>query len=79
VNDGLLYREKGRGTFVASPKVEQPLIGMTSFTEDMQSRGMVPGNKLIRFEKITPSPDIAKELQLDSEEQVFYVERIRYA
>ncbi|MBU9673799.1 GntR family transcriptional regulator [Planococcus sp. CP5-4] len=79
VNDGLLYREKGRGTFVASPKVEQPLIGMTSFTEDMQSRGMVPGNKLIRFEKMTPSPDIAKELQLQSGEKVFYVERIRYA
>ncbi len=79
VNDGLLYREKGRGTFVASPKVEQPLIGMTSFTEDMQTRGMVPGNKLIRFETITPGPDIAKELQLEDGEKVFYVERIRYA
>lgn len=39
VNDGLLYREKGRGTFVASPKVEQPLNGLTSFTEDMVKRG----------------------------------------
>ena len=26
VTEGLLYREKGRGTFVAAPKVEQPLV-----------------------------------------------------
>lgn len=79
VNRGLLYREKGRGTFVASPKVEQPLIGMTSFTEDMKARGMAPSNKLIRFEKKMADPDIAQELQLDSREEVFLVERIRYA
>lgn len=79
VNEGLLYREKGRGTFVAVPKVEQPLNGMTSFTEDMQARGLVPSNKLLSFETMMPDQNIAKELQLDRQEKVYLVERIRYA
>lgn len=79
VNEGLLHREKGRGTFVASPKVEQPLNGLTSFTEDMKVRGLVPSNKIINFVKELPERDIAEELQLDAGEEVFTVERIRYA
>ncbi|WP_404466654.1 GntR family transcriptional regulator [Planococcus rifietoensis] len=79
VNDGLLYREKGRGTFVASPKVEQPLNGLTSFTEDMESRGMVPSSKLIGFEILEPESDVAQELQLSHGDQVYFVERIRFA
>lgn len=79
VNEGLLHREKGRGTFVASPKVEQPLNGLTSFTEDMKARGMAPSNKVIHFGKGLPEPDIAGELHLVAGEEVFTVERIRYA
>ena len=79
VNEGLLYREKGRGTYVATPKIEQPLNGLTSFTEDMLSRGMKPSSKLISFKKIIPEKDIASELQLNEDEEVFVVKRIRYA
>ncbi|WP_313892208.1 GntR family transcriptional regulator [Psychrobacillus sp.] len=79
VNVGLLYREKGRGTFVANPKLEQPLNGLTSFTEDMKARGMEPSSKVVRFEKVIPATDIARDLQLGQGEAVFYVVRIRYA
>ena len=78
-NNGLLYREKGRGTFVAAPKVEQPLSGLTSFTEDMLSRGMTPSNRLISFEKMMPYVDVAQKLQLGEGEEVFLVKRIRFA
>jgi GntR family transcriptional regulator len=79
VTEGLLYREKGRGTFVAAPKVEQPLSGLTSFTEDMLSRGMEPSTKLISFKKVGAEADIAQALLLVEGEQVFVVKRIRYA
>ncbi|WP_042475172.1 GntR family transcriptional regulator [Bacillus ndiopicus] len=79
VNDGLLYREKGRGTFVANPKLEQPLQGLTSFTEDMRARNMEPSSKVMRFEKIIPSVDVARDLQLELGEEVFFVIRIRNA
>ncbi|EGA88502.1 GntR family transcriptional regulator [Planococcus donghaensis MPA1U2] len=79
VNEGLLYREKGRGTFVASPKVEQPLNGLTSFTEDMLARGMTPSNKIIGFEILEPEADVAADLQLADGEKVYFIERIRFA
>lgn len=81
VNEGLLQREKGRGTFVAVPKikVEKPLTGLTGFTEDMRSRGLIPSSRLIGFESVFPEADIAKELHIGTDEKVFRVERIRYA
>ena len=79
VNSGLLYREKGKGTYVANPKLEQPLQGLTSFTEDMRARGLEPSSKVLRFEKITPPMDIARDLMISPEEEVFFVVRIRNA
>lgn len=79
VKDGLLYREKGRGTFVAEEKMEQPLNGLTSFTEDMKARGFVPGTKLISFSQIHPDPQLAARLGLSAEAYVHKVVRIRYA
>ncbi|TDL31861.1 GntR family transcriptional regulator [Jeotgalibacillus sp. S-D1] len=79
VNEGLLYREKGKGTFVSDEKIEQPLQGLTSFTEDMLSRGMEPSNELLSFETLTPSPDIANKLHIQNMEEVYLVKRIRHA
>ncbi|GKV68533.1 HTH-type transcriptional repressor YvoA [Sporosarcina sp. NCCP-2716] len=79
VKEGLLYREKGRGTFVAEEKMEQPLNGLTSFTEDMKARGFVPGTKLIGFSIVQPDAQIAAKLGLDGEASVYKIIRIRYA
>lgn len=79
VNSGLLYREKGRGTYVANPKLEQPLTGLRSFTEDMLARGMKPSSKIIRFEKIIPPRDVANDLFLEPGDEAFYMVRIRSA
>lgn len=79
VTDGLLYREKGKGTYVAAPKLEQPLTGLTSFTEDMLARGLIPSSKLIKFEKKVAPADIARELQLQETDEVYHIVRIRNA
>lgn len=79
VLNGSLYREKGRGTFVSKPKLEQPLNALTSFTEDMRARGLVPSNKLIKFEKQPPPFDIARGLLLEEGEEVYFIVRIRNA
>src|SRR3981081_3043429 len=41
VAEGLLTRTQGRGTFVARPRLRQPLSKLTSFTEDMRDRGLL--------------------------------------
>ncbi len=44
VRDGYLDRRHGSGTYVTEPKIAQPLT-LTSFSEDMRRRGMVPGSR----------------------------------
>ncbi|PBB06362.1 GntR family transcriptional regulator [Salimicrobium humidisoli] len=78
VRNRILYREKGRGTFVAEEKFEQPLQGVTSFSEDMKRRGLTPHNELLIFERQDPDETTKDLLQL-KEEEVYYLKRIRYA
>lgn len=79
VNDGYLYRQKGKGTFVARKKIEQPLQGLTSFTEDMKKRGMTPSSRLLHFE-IVPAPEkIAKKLEIEPNAPVYDIRRVRLA
>lgn len=79
VNSGYLYRQKGVGTFVAEKKIEQQLMGLTSFTEDMKARGMEPSSKLVGFE-IVPAPTyISEQLTIQEHAPVYEIKRIRLA
>ncbi|WML45960.1 GntR family transcriptional regulator [Neobacillus sp. PS3-40] len=79
VNDGYLHRIQGKGTFVADRKIEQPLQGLTSFTEDMKARGLKPGNQLIHFEIIPATSQIATQLAIQEYGPVYEIKRIRLA
>lgn len=74
-----LYREKGRGTFVSWPKIEQPLSKMTSFTEDMKSRNMEPGSKLLSFQTTKADEPIAKVLAVEEGTPIYAIKRVRLA
>jgi GntR family transcriptional regulator len=77
VNEGLIYRQRGRGTFVAHPTLEQGLVRIVSFTEDMRQRGFEPGTKVL-FSGLVPAPqDIAGKLQVKSGEELARLERLR--
>lgn len=79
VNQGYLYRQQGKGTFVNIKKVEQQLEGMTGFTEDMVERGFIPGSRLISFEIIEASQHVAAQLGLIDQNSVYKIKRVRLA
>ena len=79
VNEGILVRRKGIGTFIAPPKLEQPLNSLTSFTEDMAQRGMKADSRIISFKQMVPDPTTRKTLGLGAEETVFECVRLRLA
>jgi GntR family transcriptional regulator len=78
VSEGRLYRVQGKGTFVASPKIDMPLR-LTSFTEDMQSRGMTPGARDLGRRLTTASAAVARELAMEAGAPVYIIERLRTA
>lgn len=77
VREGLLYREQGKGTFVAHRKVEQGLLGVTSFTEDMLGRGLIPASRGLYQALENPTPDVRERLGLDLGEPVIRLRRLR--
>ncbi len=79
VNEGLIYRQRGRGSFVSHPTLEQSMTRIVSFTEDMRQRGFKPGTKVITAELISAEEDIAEKLQIQSAEQLAFIRRLRLA
>jgi GntR family transcriptional regulator len=79
VNEGLIYRERGRGTFVARPTVEKAMVRIVSFTEDMRRRGIKPGTEVLSSD-LAPAPeDIAGRLEIAPGEELVRLERLRLA
>jgi GntR family transcriptional regulator len=78
VYEGLLTRRRGAGTFVAA-RVEKSYSKMTSFTEDMLSRGRVPSSKWISKTAGTVNPEEALSLGLSPGTTVYRYNRMRFA
>ena len=78
VREGLLLRRHGSGTFVAEPKIALPLT-MTSFSEDMARRGMVPGSRVLSFEVIAAGAKLGQKLRVSPTAEVYAVRRLRLA
>ena len=46
---GLIYRTKGRGTFVAEPKIHESLFAeLTGFFQDMEAKGHQPKSNVLK-------------------------------
>ncbi|MEW6046676.1 MAG: GntR family transcriptional regulator [Bacillota bacterium] len=79
VHESVLLRHQGRGTFVADRKIEQGLIELTSFSEDMRRRGLVPGARLLDVQVQEASRKVERALALGMDRRVLVVRRLRLA
>jgi GntR family transcriptional regulator len=79
VKDGTIEQRQGSGSFVreAPPRVEQSLSRLTSFTEDMASRGMKTSSKWLERGVFMPTPDEVATLSLSPDDQVARISRLR--
>ena len=78
VNEGYLFRHKGKGTFVNKFKIEKKIQGLLGFTEEMNRMNRRVSNKLISLNIIEANEEIAAKLFLNPNEEVYFVERVRY-
>ena len=78
VREGWLERRRGSGTFVAQPRIAQPLT-LTSFSHDMRLRGMQPASRSLRVRTRKASPRIGKELKISPGTGVVVISRVRLA
>ncbi len=78
VDEGILERQVGSGTYVANQKVQEKMSGVTSFTDLMLTQGKQPTSKTISYHVMNPSLSEAEKLKLNENDQVLRMERIRY-
>lgn len=79
VNEGILERRQGKGTFVSYKKQNLTYAKMQGFTEIAQNKKLNVKNKILKFELKTPSNKVKEYLQLeDIDSLVFQIERIRF-
>lgn len=78
VGEGLLTRRQGAGTFV-NGVVEKQFSKLTSFSEDMATRGRAAATKWLSKSEGAVRPEEALTLGLSPGTRVFRFERVRYA
>jgi GntR family transcriptional regulator len=76
---GLIYRQRGRGTFVAHQTLEQSTVRIVSFTQDMLQRGLKPSSRILSSRLVPASTEIAGKLDIAEGTELARLERLRLA
>jgi GntR family transcriptional regulator len=75
---GIIERRQGKGTFVATPKIERQAGKFVPFTKSMQKKGYQTEAKLITLEKNLADISTAEDLQLSIGQLIYFIHRVRY-
>jgi GntR family transcriptional regulator len=78
VEEGLLVRRQGSGNFVAA-RIEKNFAKLTSFSEDMRSRGLKPRSVWLNRAQGAVTPEEALTLRLGPGAPVYRFHRLRFA
>src|SRR6266581_2268455 len=75
--EGIVERRRGSGTFVAAPKIQ--FNKLMSYTEQMSSRGLVAGSKVLFAKVLDNENEAAARLSLPPISHIIKLERLRHA
>jgi len=74
---GVLYSDHGRGTFVAPESVRQMSRFLDSFTDDAEKRGRVAGQRILKLEPVVASLALASLLHTEPDTELIHLHRVR--
>lgn len=78
-HEGLIVRKKGKGTFVAEPKIRESLFQeLTGFYQDMEAKGHAPYSRILKQEVIAATRKVASALKLKEYTPVVQIDRLRF-
>ena len=79
VQQGLVYRVSGKGSFVANAAAHRKATKLMSFSAEMRQRGHVPSSRVLTLEERVPSDLERGTLQLTGPGNVVEIHRVRLA
>ena len=75
VYEGLLYREQGKGTFIAE-RIPRIYDKLPSFTDDIKRAGRISKSKLLSFTTDAPAPRAKQFFSLTDSEHIIRYKRL---
>jgi len=75
--DGFVKKRKGVGTYVLPQKKDRGAFAFSGFSEDVLAHGDVPCSIILRCEKVEAGVRVGEVLQVDPQEKVGYLKRLR--
>ncbi len=78
VQQGLLTRRQGQGTFVATPRIEPSLLGYFSFSEALRAQGLLTSTRVLDQQVEPAEPTAAVELRVPVGSPVLRLVRLRH-
>ncbi len=77
VEDGWLYTQIGKGTYIGEEPIQQQIDMLTSFTEEMKIRGQKTSSRVLNASVKPASPEVAEILSIPQGADVVELERVR--
>lgn len=78
--EGLLVRERGRGTFVSQPRARHSLGNLYDFRAELGKIGATLRTKILAFERIeAPALELTRRLGLPKGQGIYKIVRLRMA
>lgn len=78
VREGVLYREQGKGTFVAFPRFDEISFRLSDFWEEARRAGHKTGIRLLKAEKRPADETTAARLEIVPGAPIIEIERLSY-
>src|SRR5436309_7617044 len=75
--EGLILRERGRGSFVRDPTITAGPHELTSFSAEMRARGLRASSRVLSIGVLPADEDVARRLDIVEGEPVVRLERLR--
>ncbi|CAM3977761.1 UTRA domain-containing protein [Alkalicoccus chagannorensis] len=77
VQEELLYKIQGSGTYVKENKFEHDIFALQGFTEEMEALNKETTNKVLDFQLLVPDERIRQILGLEEHSRAFFIRRQR--
>jgi GntR family transcriptional regulator len=76
VKEGVLHRVRGKGTFVAAPKVKQGVLRLRDFSKTMKRSGLNPSGQFLGKQILIPPLDVQNKLNLQPTQKIVWIQRL---
>lgn len=76
VDEKILYKKQGKGTFVSESKIKRELISIGSFSDITTESGKEPSTQILKTKIKKPTKELCETLKINPEDDVLELKRL---